>query len=192
MPRDEIGVSPRLSVLSEKKKKKKKKKTVRKEFAGMAAAGSCHPWAEPGGSGGRGDRLELYKQCPDQAMHSRSWHSSRPLARTALIGDLCGRLCRAQHHVELQRSWVSLAIVRWPGEPRRHRPTVTTISVITSMLLYVGCYLGAPLYSTAMGAPSATNVVRTLALVIVIDGFATAPIGLLQRYFRSKDRRDDR
>ena len=83
---------------------------------------------------------------------------------------------------------VSLAIVRWPGEPREITPTVTTISVITSMLLYVGCYFGAPLYSTAMGAPSATNVVRTLALVIVIDGFATAPIGLLQRYFR-QDRR---
>lgn len=83
---------------------------------------------------------------------------------------------------------VSLAIVRWPGDPREITPTVTTISVITSMLLYVGCYFGAPLYSTAMGAPSATNVVRTLALVIVIDGFATAPIGLLQRYFR-QDRR---
>jgi O-antigen/teichoic acid export membrane protein len=78
---------------------------------------------------------------------------------------------------------VSLAIVRWPGEPREITPTVTTISVITSMLLYVGCYFGAPLYSAAMGAPSATSVVRALSLVILIDGFATAPIGLLQRYF---------
>ena len=79
---------------------------------------------------------------------------------------------------------VSLAIVRWPGEPREITPTVTTISVITSVLLYAGCYLGAPLYSATMGAPSATPVVRTLSLVIVIDGFATVPIGLLQRYFR--------
>ena len=83
---------------------------------------------------------------------------------------------------------VSLAIVRWPGEPQEITPTVTTISVITSVLLYAGCYLGAPMYSAAMGAPSATTVVRTLSLVIVIDGFATVPIGLLQRYFRQGQR----
>lgn len=83
---------------------------------------------------------------------------------------------------------VSLAIVRWPGEPREIAPTVTTISVVTSAVLYGGCYLGAPAYAAAMGAPSATNVVRTLSLVIVIDGFATAPIGFLQRYFRQDQR----
>ena len=83
---------------------------------------------------------------------------------------------------------VSLAIVRWPGEPREIAPTVTTISVVTSMMLYAGCYLGAPGYTAAMGAPAATDVVRVLSLVIVIDGFATAPIGLLQRHFRQAQR----
>ena len=83
---------------------------------------------------------------------------------------------------------VSLAIVRWPGEPREIAPTVTTISVVTSAVLYGGCYIGAPAYAAAMGAPSATNVVRALSLVIVIDGFATAPIGFLQRYFRQDQR----
>jgi O-antigen/teichoic acid export membrane protein len=82
----------------------------------------------------------------------------------------------------------SLAIVRWPGNPREIAPTVTTISVITSALLYVGCYLGAPGYAAAMGAPSATDVVRTLSIVILIDGFAITPIGLLQRYFRQDQR----
>lgn len=83
---------------------------------------------------------------------------------------------------------VSLAIVRWPGEPREIAPTVATISVVTSVLLYIGCYFGAPMYAAAMGAPAATSVVRALSLVIVIDGFATAPIGLLQRYFRQDKR----
>jgi O-antigen/teichoic acid export membrane protein len=83
---------------------------------------------------------------------------------------------------------VSLAIVRWPGDPRDIAPTVTTISVITSAVLYVGCYFGAPGYSAAMGAPAATEVVRVLSLVILIDGFATAPIGLLQRNFRADHR----
>jgi O-antigen/teichoic acid export membrane protein len=83
---------------------------------------------------------------------------------------------------------VSLAIVRWPGEPREITPTVTTISVMTSAALYVGCYLGAPRYAAAMGAPAATEVVRVLSLVILVDGFATAPIGLLQRTFRQDHR----
>ena len=60
--------------------------------------------------------------------------------------------------------------------------------MITSGVLYVACYFGAPGYSAAMGAPAATEVIRVL-LVILIDGFATAPIGLLQRNFRqSPDR----
>ena len=83
---------------------------------------------------------------------------------------------------------VSLAIVRWPGEPREITPTVTTISVVASGALYLGCFAGAPGYAAAMGAPGATPVIRLLCLVILIDGFATAPIGLLQRTFRQDHR----
>ena len=83
---------------------------------------------------------------------------------------------------------VSLAIVRWPGEPREIAPTVTTVSVITSLGLYAGCYAGAPAYAAAMGAPSATGVVRALCVIIVIDGFATTQAGMLQRHFRQGQR----
>jgi O-antigen/teichoic acid export membrane protein len=83
---------------------------------------------------------------------------------------------------------VGLAIACWPGEPREIAPTVTTISVITSVALYGGCYAGAPSYAAAMGAPAATGVVRTLALIVVIDGFAIVPAGILQRYFRQGQR----
>ena len=76
-----------------------------------------------------------------------------------------------------------LAIVCWPGEPREIAPTVATISVITSAGLYAGCFFGAPAYAAAMGAPSATGVVRTLSLIVVIDGFSIVPAGLLQRSF---------
>jgi O-antigen/teichoic acid export membrane protein len=79
---------------------------------------------------------------------------------------------------------VSLAIACWPGDPRDITPTVTTISVITSIVLYAGCYVGAPAYAATMGAPSAADVVRTLSLIVVIDGFSIVPAGLLQRYFR--------
>jgi O-antigen/teichoic acid export membrane protein len=79
---------------------------------------------------------------------------------------------------------VSLAIVRWPGDPREIVPTVATISLVTSLVMYGGCYLGAPGYAAAMGAPAAAGVVRVLCLVVVVDGLGASPAGLLQRQFR--------
>ena len=42
---------------------------------------------------------------------------------------------------------VSLAIVRWQGEPSEIAPTVATISIATSVLIYIGCFFGAPAFS---------------------------------------------
>lgn len=86
--------------------------------------------------------------------------------------------------VNLNDLGVSLAIVRWPGEPSEITPTVTSISIVTSALLYVGCYFGAPGYASAMGAPAATSVVRVLCIIIVVDGIVATPVGLLERNFR--------
>jgi PST family polysaccharide transporter len=79
---------------------------------------------------------------------------------------------------------VSLAIVRWPGDPREIAPTVQTISVVSSCLIYVGCLLGAPAFATAMGDPRATGVVQLLCVNIVISGVVATPAALLQRHFR--------
>jgi O-antigen/teichoic acid export membrane protein len=79
---------------------------------------------------------------------------------------------------------VSLAIVRWEGDPQEIIPTVATVSVLVSILIYIGCFLIAPTYAAAMGVPAATSVVRVLAVAILIDGFANVPSGLLQRQFR--------
>jgi O-antigen/teichoic acid export membrane protein len=83
---------------------------------------------------------------------------------------------------------VSLAIVRWPSEPDEIAPTVSTISVGTSLLLFAGLYLAAPAFAAAMGAPDATTVVRVLALTIVTDSIVAVPAALLERNFR-QDRR---
>lgn len=83
---------------------------------------------------------------------------------------------------------VSLAIVRWPGDPARIAPTVTTIAVTGSAVMYVACFFAAPWYASAMGAPTAANVIRVLALSVVLDGLVCAPVGLLDRSFR-QDRR---
>jgi O-antigen/teichoic acid export membrane protein len=83
---------------------------------------------------------------------------------------------------------VSLAIVRWPGDPSEIAPTVTTIAVIGSVAVYAVCFFGAPGYASAMGAPAAAGVIRVLALSVVLDGLVCTPVGLLDRSFR-QDRR---
>ncbi len=59
---------------------------------------------------------------------------------------------------------ISLAIVRWPEEPDEIAPTIVTISVAMSVLLYTIVYFAAPAFSHAMHAPAAAPVVRVMAL----------------------------
>ncbi len=79
---------------------------------------------------------------------------------------------------------VSLAIVRWQGDPAEIVPTVMTLSLISSFALYVGCFFGAPAFASAMGAPAATAVIRVLTLNVFVDGVVGTPAALLQRNFR--------
>jgi O-antigen/teichoic acid export membrane protein len=81
---------------------------------------------------------------------------------------------------------VSLAVVRWPGEPEEIAPTVATLSVVSSALIYLGCFTGAPLFARLMGEPEATPVVRLLTLSVVISGLVATPVALLQRQFRQR------
>jgi O-antigen/teichoic acid export membrane protein len=79
---------------------------------------------------------------------------------------------------------VSLAIVRWPGDPGEIIPTVTTISAGVSAIICGCCLFAAPAYASAMGAPEATTVIRVLVLAVLIDGFTATPVAVLQRNFR--------
>lgn len=79
---------------------------------------------------------------------------------------------------------VSLAIVRWPGDPAEIAPTVATISVAAGALIYAGCFAAAPAFAAAMGAPAATGVIRLLTLSVVVSGLVAVPAAMLQRGFR--------
>jgi O-antigen/teichoic acid export membrane protein len=79
---------------------------------------------------------------------------------------------------------VSLAIVRWPGEPSEIAPTVATVSCASSVLLFIGFYLGAPSFASTMGAPAATPVIRVLSASILVDCVAAVPAAMLERNFR--------
>jgi O-antigen/teichoic acid export membrane protein len=83
---------------------------------------------------------------------------------------------------------VSLAIVRWPGDLDRIAPTVTTLALGSSVLLYGACWVTAPWLSETMGAPEATPILRLLGLGAIIDGATAVPAALLARTFRQKQR----
>jgi O-antigen/teichoic acid export membrane protein len=83
---------------------------------------------------------------------------------------------------------VSLAIVRWPEDPRRIAPTVATVSLGASVLIAVGGFLCAPSFAAAMGEPAATDVVRVMALSVVISGAVATPAALMQRRFMQEKR----
>jgi O-antigen/teichoic acid export membrane protein len=79
---------------------------------------------------------------------------------------------------------VSLAIVRWESDPSEIVPTVTTISLVMSIIIYAACFVGAPIYASAMGAPASTDVIRVLSIIVLTDGLTNTPVALLQRTFR--------
>ena len=83
---------------------------------------------------------------------------------------------------------VSLAIVRWPGDPREIAPTITTITLLTSIVVFGAGYVAAPAFASSMGSPEATGVLRLLLVSVLVDGAVATPAALLQRAFR-QDRR---
>jgi O-antigen/teichoic acid export membrane protein len=83
---------------------------------------------------------------------------------------------------------VSLAIVRWPDDPEEIAPTVATLSVLSSTLVYVACWFAAPAFAQALGDESSIPVIRVLALSVIVSGLVATPVGLLQRAFKQKQK----
>lgn len=77
----------------------------------------------------------------------------------------------------------SVAIVRWRGDVERAARTAVTLSVATSVLLYLACFLLAPTLAGTLNAPAATGLLRLMALGVVIDGCSSIPNALLTRNF---------
>lgn len=81
---------------------------------------------------------------------------------------------------------VSLAIVRWPEEPARIAPTVTTISILSSAVICVAGLAVAPWFADRMGDPGATDVVRVMVCCVLVSGVVATPAALMQRAFDQK------
>ncbi len=79
---------------------------------------------------------------------------------------------------------VSLAIVRWREDPASIAPTVTTVSALSSLVLFGLMVASAGAFATAMGDASAAPVVRLMAVAVLVNGLVATPAALLQRNFQ--------
>ena len=83
---------------------------------------------------------------------------------------------------------VSLAIVRWPGDPYAIAPTVQTLCTLSSIIFFLISSALAPAFCAAMGSPDATWVVIVLSFSVVVNGVVATPAALMQREFRAGQR----
>jgi O-antigen/teichoic acid export membrane protein len=78
---------------------------------------------------------------------------------------------------------VSLAVVRWAEGVDRIAPTVASMALVWSMVLYAVCFVSAPFVAGALNAPEATSLIRVLTVGILIDALASVPAALITRHF---------
>ena len=83
---------------------------------------------------------------------------------------------------------VSVAVVRWEHGVDRIAPTVVTISMVSSGVFYLGCFLLAPAVATALNGPEAVPLIRVLSLCVLVDGVAAVPAALMTRAFAQRRR----
>jgi O-antigen/teichoic acid export membrane protein len=78
---------------------------------------------------------------------------------------------------------VSVALVRWPGDTSRVAPTVATLSIASSAILFALCLAVASPVAHALHAPTATGILRLISLTVLLDGFTSVPVAMLSRGF---------
>ncbi len=83
---------------------------------------------------------------------------------------------------------VSVAIVRWESGVDRIAPTVTTLSIVSSIVLYALCFASAPSIAQILNAPDATGVIRVLSLAVLFDGAASVSAAFITRAFEQRKR----
>lgn len=80
---------------------------------------------------------------------------------------------------------VIAAVVRWRGDVREAARTAVVLSVSSSLLFFGAACLVADPFARALGSPDAGNLVRLLAVVVLIDGLSGAHLAVLVRTFRN-------
>ncbi len=99
-------------------------------------------------------------------------------------GDFAVALVVLNALLSINELGVSLAIVRWPGNPRLIASTVQTLSTGFSTGLFLLTLVLAPAIARLLGSGEATGLVRLLAASMIVDGLASVPAALLTRGFQ--------
>jgi O-antigen/teichoic acid export membrane protein len=77
------------------------------------------------------------------------------------------------------------AIIRWQGDVRKVAGTAATVSLVFSAFVFAAAFAAAPAFAEAMGSPEATNMVRVIAVAILVDGWSAVPQAVIVREFRN-------
>ena len=116
---------------------------------------------------------------------------------TIVMGIILARLLDPSDYGEFTVALVALVIisnindlgleptvVRWPGSIDEIAPTAwTTIFGSSCLLFAIVCAAAGP-FTSALNAPEAVNIVRLLAVGVVINGMFAIPSAVLTRTFR--------
>ena len=66
----------------------------------------------------------------------------------------------------------------WRSSAEDIAPTVTAVSLASSVVVYVAWYAEAPTLAASFGTPTAAQVIRVATLSVVVSGLVTAPRGM--------------
>ncbi len=84
---------------------------------------------------------------------------------------------------------VSLSLLRWSdADARRVAPTVATLAMLNSLLLYAACFAAAPAIADALNAPDAVLLLRVLGVSVLLDAISTVPNAWMTRAFQQRRR----
>jgi len=81
----------------------------------------------------------------------------------------------------LQESGLGSALVYMRDDPRRMAPSVLAFAAASGAAATLVVAIGAPLYTSLLHRPQATDVVRALSLMLLIRGLMVVPAALLER-----------
>ena len=163
---------------------------VRSRAAGRPATGRAAPAPEPGGGKELGTAVR-------KGLGLSLLNNTLVRLGGVVSGIVIARLLAPQDYgvfavalvvlnalLSINELGVSLAIVRWPRDPRQIAPTVATLSVGGSVALYLLTFAAAPTVASQLGAPQAATIIRVLALSMIVDGMSAVPAALLTREFQ--------
>lgn len=90
--------------------------------------------------------------------------------------------------LSLNEMGVSLAIVRWPDNPRTFAPTAATLAILGSVVVYALCFTLSPIFADLLHVPQAVGYMQLLSILVIIDGVTAVPTALLTRDFAQRAR----